>query len=280
MQVRTPINKMLDAPTRGSFEEEAGVKVFVSWSGDLSHSVADILRMWLPKLLPATDVWVSSHDIRSGRMWATELNQQLKTCDAGILCLTRENARRPWVNFEAGAIWQTVDSSVVCPFLIDVGSDALPGCLQQFQTADLSATGVCSLLRSLNRKIQSPLGETELAAVVQAQWTAMHDEFDMALNADRQKEEEREPRRLLEQIVLDYSMALEYDNAVFRRVLSNEIFFWATIAAERSHRILDANVEHYNQVLVDLYRIARESVFSTSLPDTTLLGIPRSATRS
>ena len=194
------------------------MKVFVSWSGDLSHSVADILRMWLPKLLPATDVWVSSHDIRSGRMWATELNQQLKTCDAGILCLTRENARRPWVNFEAGAIWQTVDSSVVCPFLIDVGSDALPGCLQQFQTADLSATGVCSLLRSLNRKIQSPLGETELAAVVQAQWTAMHDEFDMALNADRQKEEEREPRRLLEQIVLDYSMALRYDNAVFRRV--------------------------------------------------------------
>lgn len=243
------------------------MKVFVSWSGDLSHSIAEILSVWLPKFLPVTDVWVSSHDVQNGRVWAVELSRQLQICDAGILCLTRENARRPWINFEAGAIWKSYDSSLVCPLLIDIGTDALPGCLQQFQAADLTVTGLGSLLRSLNRKAQNPIGEAELGATLQAQWPAMHDAFKSAQKADREKEEEREPRRLLEQIVLDYSMALDYENAVFRRVLSNELFFWATLAAERSHRILDANVENYNQVLVDLYRIARESVFSTSLPE-------------
>jgi hypothetical protein len=210
---------------------------------------------------------LSSHDIDDGQIWASELSRQLQTCDAGILCLTQDNSLRPWINFEAGALWHRFERALVCPLLIDVAAEVLPGSLRQFQSADISQNGCLFLLRSLNRRMQSPVGERELEASLQSHWLEINEVFKKALRLDREKEEEREPRRLLEQITRDYSVALNYDNVVFRRVLSNEIFYWATIASERSHRTLDANVEHYNQVLVDLYRLATSSVFSTSLPE-------------
>ncbi len=42
------------------------MKVFISWSGELSHKVARIFRDWLPNVVQILEPYVSSEDIDKG----------------------------------------------------------------------------------------------------------------------------------------------------------------------------------------------------------------------
>ena len=71
------------------------MKVFISWSGPLSHRIALILRDWLPVVLPCMDPWVSSEDIPKGTRWGTELARELEGTHSGIICLVPDNLAEP-----------------------------------------------------------------------------------------------------------------------------------------------------------------------------------------
>ena len=80
------------------------MKVFISWSGELSLEVAQLLKRWVKCVLQATEPWLSSEDIAKGSLWSNEINEQLVKTSVGIICVTRENATTPWIHFEAGAL--------------------------------------------------------------------------------------------------------------------------------------------------------------------------------
>ena len=67
------------------------MKVLISWSGELSHRVALLLRESLPMFIQVVEPWVSSEDIARGTLWRTELASELAQGSTGILCITREN---------------------------------------------------------------------------------------------------------------------------------------------------------------------------------------------
>jgi len=94
------------------------MKVFLSWSGDLSHKVALTLRDWLPSVIQSIEPYVSSEDIDKGARWSTDIASELADSSYGILCVTKENLHAPWLTFEAGALSKTMDKSYVshcCP---------------------------------------------------------------------------------------------------------------------------------------------------------------------
>jgi len=92
--------------------------VFISWSGERSERVAAALYDWLPKVLQAARPWMSKEDIEKGSRGLEEIGKALEAMSVGIICLTPENAERPWIHFEAGALSKTMgDKTRVCPYL-------------------------------------------------------------------------------------------------------------------------------------------------------------------
>jgi len=77
------------------------MKVFLSWSGDLSHKVAIIFRDWLPSVLQFVEPYVSSEDIDKGARWSTDIAKELEESSFGILFITKDNIEAPWVNFDS-----------------------------------------------------------------------------------------------------------------------------------------------------------------------------------
>jgi hypothetical protein len=129
------------------------VKVFISWSGEMSRNVACVLRDKLPYIIQALKPFVSSDDIGKGARWGEVLANQLKETDFGIVCLTPYNIRSPWLNFESGALAKSVDRSRVAPFLFLVDPAQVRGPLAQFQSTVYEKEDIFNLLFSINGKL-------------------------------------------------------------------------------------------------------------------------------
>lgn len=127
------------------------MKVFLSWSGDLSHKVALTLRDWLPSVIQSIEPYVSSEDIDKGARWSTDIASELADSSYGILCVTKENLHAPWLTFEAGALSKTMDKSYVSPFLFDIKRSEVNGPILQFQSTVFEKEDVKKLLLSLNK---------------------------------------------------------------------------------------------------------------------------------
>ncbi len=132
------------------------MKLFISWSGEISHKIAVVLRDWIPALISAITPWVSSEDIRKGTRWSAELAKELEGAYFGIICLVPNNIMEPWLLFEAGALSKSVGESRVFPLLFRVEASHLPGPLAQFQATIFEKEDVRKLMHSLNDPFGSP----------------------------------------------------------------------------------------------------------------------------
>jgi hypothetical protein len=152
------------------------MKVFLSWSGDVSREVAMVLREWLPSVLQSVDPYVSSEDIDKGARWATDIAKELEASSFGILCVTPENLDAPWLHFEAGALSKTVDKSRVSPFLIGVKRSEIQGPLLQFQSTLHEQEDVKKLVLSVNAASgDGKLDEGRLVAIFDVWWPQLED---------------------------------------------------------------------------------------------------------
>jgi hypothetical protein len=128
------------------------VKLFLSWSGEFSHSVAAALHQWLPYMIQPVQPVLSS-DISKGERWGEVLAQELKDAEYGIICVTPYNLSKPWMNFEAGALTRFIDKACVTPFLFRVDRSCVTGPLAQFQSAVSDEGDVLNLIYSINNRL-------------------------------------------------------------------------------------------------------------------------------
>ncbi len=129
------------------------MKLFLSWSGCPSRQMASILRDWIPTVLPAVDIWMSEEDIDKGSMWVLELATELEQTNACIVCLTPDNLESTWLHFEAGEAAKALQRSLVCPYLLGVSKNSVPGPLSQFQAAQADRDDTIRLVRTLNNSL-------------------------------------------------------------------------------------------------------------------------------
>ena len=126
------------------------MKVFISWSGERSQALAQILRDRLPLVLHFVEPWLSQSDLEAGERWGVEVAKELDGCAFGITCITSENVTAPWLLFEAGALAKSMQEGRVIPLLLDIDFSDISGPLAQFQAKKVDKSGINDVIRAIN----------------------------------------------------------------------------------------------------------------------------------
>ncbi|MBQ4851398.1 toll/interleukin-1 receptor domain-containing protein [Pseudoalteromonas sp. MMG012] len=166
------------------------MNVFLSWSGDRSKAVADLLDDWFQCVLQALDPWMSSKDIERGSLWFSEINDQLQDTSIGVICLTQENKNKPWILFEAGALAKGLADNRICTFLIDLEPIDVGTPLSQFNHTLPNKDSMFQLVRTLNNTLKDKgLNDKTLETVFNTYWEQFEKQFKAILKNTPEVEE-------------------------------------------------------------------------------------------
>lgn len=135
---------------------EGRMKVFLSWSGPTSKNIASALKRWLPLVIQAVELFFSDEDIENGSHWFEVVADELNKTSYGIICLTPDNYKKPWINFESGALAKALNGkSHVTPLLFGFDSSPIQGPLQQFEgTNYVGREDILRLVRDINKTLE------------------------------------------------------------------------------------------------------------------------------
>lgn len=233
------------------------MKIFVSWSGERSRVVAEIVDDWISCVLQASDPWISTRDIDRGALWFSEISDQLANTNSGIICLTQENKNRPWVLFEAGALAKGLSTSRVCTLLIDLQPTDLEDPLAQLNHTFPNKASMRALVGTLNARLgEQQLEDRLLDRIFDTYWPQFEADFAAAI-ADTPTQP-APPARSDKEILTEI---LESTRSLGQRIRKLE----EQSAMERSPRT--PNSSEYNQRLIKLLRQNIPKTASQSVAD-------------
>lgn len=177
------------------------MKVFISWSGERSKSLANALHGWLPLVLHYVQPWLSEADIEAGQRWADHVTKELGASNYGIICITRENVLSPWVLFEAGALAKSLQETRVIPLLLDHEFKDISGPLAQFQAKKVERAGLLSIVESLNRACSAPAPDDRVDQLFNALWPDLEAKIAAVPKAAAPAKHARPQVEVLEELV-------------------------------------------------------------------------------
>ena len=175
------------------------MKVFISWSGDISRALAVELRDWLPMAVHQVDAWISGRDIDPGRRWALVLGHELATSDFAIIVLTRDNLTSPWILFEAGAVARSLEAHVV-PLLFGISPSDLDGPFAQFQSIQADRRGVERVVSLLYEVTGSELDADQRELVFNRLWPVFEERVDSLHQQYAETEDVESPEDLVDSL--------------------------------------------------------------------------------
>lgn len=156
--------------------------LFISWSKQLSKSLAEILRDEMSMINQGLLPFISSDDIRMGRRWQSDLNEVIANVNFGIVCLTPENILEPWIMFEAGAISKSLNYGNVIPILFGLEKGRLPGPLTQFQASLFTEEDMLKVMRAINTSLPNKLADSTLIGTFEWRWKYMEEKVNNVLS--------------------------------------------------------------------------------------------------
>lgn len=138
---------------------------------------------------------------------------ELQDRDYGIVVLTQENMRSPWVNFEAGALGKTLGAAKVAPLLLDLTRADVIGPIAQFQSTLLTdRDDVRQFIRDI-ATLSPEIPEASIDALFDAKWPELDAVVGRAVGMDSPKTT-RTPESMLEE-VLESVRRIERERIVF-----------------------------------------------------------------
>lgn len=155
------------------------MKIFISWSGEHAKLIARALHAWLGDIFDGASPWMSDLDIAGGQRGLNEIERSLVDAGFGVIVTTRDNHGAPWLNYEAGALGNQLETDTerrVVPVLVNVRLSEIKGPIGQFQNVKLDHDGIADLVKSIGQVLgQDP---TQVARKFEVWWP----ELDKALS--------------------------------------------------------------------------------------------------
>jgi len=166
--------------------------IFISWSGPLSHDVAQIFREFLPDLLPNSKPWMSSEDIPKGRMWFTTILSQMGKSPVCIVCVTDKNLGSSWVYFEVGGMTFAMKDPNLCAYLVNVEPNDISSTpLGQLQATKFEKYDTWRLIRDINQRMETPHDEQILMGNFESKWPSFKMKVDRLIEEHATPEEDQ-----------------------------------------------------------------------------------------
>jgi len=167
--------------------------------------LGESLRELLPTVIQAVQPYFTPDDIEKGARWNIEISKELEESSVGILCLTQNNLKAPWLMFEAGALAKSLEKSRVIPILFGVEPSELSGPLVQFQAVSFNRDDIYKLVKTINKALgKDKLDSQILSSVYDKWWPELEDKVKVILDevvAAGQDKELRPDRDILEEIL-------------------------------------------------------------------------------
>ncbi|MEV7322596.1 TIR domain-containing protein [Streptomyces sp. NPDC093970] len=156
------------------------MKIFISWSGEAAEKCAELLHEKLPYFNNNIEPFRSSGDVNKGARGLQKIAEELEGSAFGIVCVTRANRDKPWINFEAGALSRQVREGKVVPFLLGATvSDLVDRPLLQFQAVRADdELQVYEMIREINAQCERATSEARLARLFKDHWPEMSEVLD------------------------------------------------------------------------------------------------------
>ncbi len=177
------------------------MKVFISWSGNRSKSLAQALHEWLPLVLQYAEPWVSDKDISAGDRWAQAIAGELESSNFGIICITPENLSSEWVLFEAGALSKSMQDAKVIPLLFGLELSDISGPLAQFQAKKVDQNGLTEVVKAINNVAENKTSDDIVKQLVPALWSKLEDLLSKIPAVDPSDNPTRPQNEILEELV-------------------------------------------------------------------------------
>jgi len=181
------------------------MKVFISWSGELSKQLAQALRQWLPGTLQSVRPYFTPADIDKGAKWESEISKELEDSGFSIIAMTKEALNSHWIAFEAGAVSKKAKESRVCAICFDLKSTDMKGPLTTFQAIQWNKDEFRQLVDGINRASgDAALAESVLGEVFEERWPKLDAQVSSILKSgiSPKKSEIRSDRELLEEVLV------------------------------------------------------------------------------
>lgn len=116
-----------------------------------------------------------SPEIPAGEQWLAQIEEELTDTDFGIICVSKENQREQWLNYEAGALSRQVGDRRKRLGVLLVNfedTNQVVGPFKNFQMKIADLDGFRSLMRSLN-EYGPNIRQDVLDARIDNEWQAL-----------------------------------------------------------------------------------------------------------
>lgn len=142
------------------------MKVFLSWSKDLSNEIAKIFKDIFEESLGIT-AFKSDQDIFFGEGWFNRIKNEVNESDIAIVLITKENLNIPWLNFEIGAFASKIGEKNIIPVLCDITSSDLSNHpVSNLQCTDLDWLNFLAIVKQVNTLIIPIRDEGKLNSLI------------------------------------------------------------------------------------------------------------------
>ena len=184
------------------------MKLFVSWSQDISRQIAQDFREWLPLVNQTIEPFMSEEDTDKGAHWSSTIRRELEQSAFGIVIWTAENIDSTWLHFEAGAIAKSVEEGRVVPILFGLKHSDVQQPLSMFQSALFEKEDIFRVVKSINGAAgPDAREERQLKTVFDSFWPKLDEAIKPKLvklrsTLPRHQQKKLEHDRILEELLL------------------------------------------------------------------------------